>query len=128
MSEDESDLAGEGNHVSHDTTCNNSVISDLSANENSKTNSNPKKRKSDRIGKENNDSFRSKIIETIEKTKVMSMSESENLTKVKIKKSEEKYLNFAKAAIQEFYDDIKLDMNDLNTILHACAKTIESKL
>ena len=56
------------------------------------------------------------------------MSMSENLTKVKIKKSEEKYLNFANAAIQEFYDDIELDMNDLNTILHACAKTIESKL
>ena len=117
---------GEGNHVSHDTTCNNSIISDLSANENSKTNSNPKKRKSDRIGKENNDSFRNKIIDTIEKTKAMSMSE--NLIKVKIKKSEEKYLNFANAAIQEFYDDIELDMNDLNTILHACAKTIESKL
>ena len=32
--------------------------------------------------------FRNEIIETIEKTKVMNMSERENLTKVKIKKSQ----------------------------------------
>ena len=56
------------------------------------------------------------------------MSERENLTKVKINKSQEKYLNFANLAIQEFCDDIELDMNDVNTMLYACAKTVESKL
>ena len=56
------------------------------------------------------------------------MSKRENLTKVKIKKSQEKYLNFANLAIQEFCDDIELDMNDVNTMLYACAKTVESKL
>ena len=56
------------------------------------------------------------------------MSERENLTKVKVKKSQEKYLNFANLAIQEFCDDIELDMNDVNTMLYACAKTVESKL
>ena len=58
----------------------------------------------------------------------MSISERENLRKVKIKKSQEKYLNFANIPIQEFCDDIELDTNDVNKILHACAKTFESKL
>ena len=56
------------------------------------------------------------------------MNERENLTKIKIKKSQEKYLNFAILAIQEFYDDIELDVNDVNTMLYASAKTGESKL
>ena len=56
------------------------------------------------------------------------MSELENLTKVKVKKSQEKYLNFANLAIQEFCDNIELDMNDVNTMMYACAKTVESKL
>ena len=64
-------------------------MSHLNVNENSKTNSNPKKRNSDRTGKENNDveytSFRNKINETIKKTEALSMSEHENLTKVKKK-------------------------------------------
>ena len=76
-------------------------------------------------GYENNDaeytSFRNEIIETIEKTEAISMSERENLTKVKVKKSQEKYLNFANLAIQEFCNDIELDMNDVNTMLYACA-------
>ena len=106
-------------------------MSHLSVNENSKTNSDPKKRKSDQTGKENIDveytSLKNEIIETIEKTEAISMSERENLAKVKVKKSREKYLNFANLAIQEFCDDIELDMNDVNTILYACAKTVESK-
>ena len=81
---------GEGNHnVSYDTTGNNIIMFHPSVNENTKTNSNPKKRKSDQTGKENNDveytSFRNKIIETIEKTEAISMSEREKLTKVKVK-------------------------------------------
>ena len=68
------------------------------------------------------------MIETIEKTEAISMGERENLTKVKINKSQEKYLNFANLAVQEFCDDIELDMNDFNTLLHACAKAVESKL
>ena len=36
------------------------------------------------------------------------MNENENLTKVKIKKSQGRYLKFANLAIQEFYDGIKL--------------------
>ena len=55
------------------------------------------------------------------------MSKRENLTKVKIKKSQEKYFNFANVAIQRFCDNIELDMNDVNTMLYACAKTVESK-
>ena len=66
--------------------------------------------------------------EIIEKPEAISMSEHENLTKVKIKKSQEKYLNSANLAIQESCNDIELDMNDVNTMLHACAKTVESKL
>ena len=31
-------------------------------------------------------------------------------------------------AIQEFCDNIELDMNDVNTMLYACAKISESKL
>ena len=57
------------------------------------------------------------------------MSERENLTKVKMNKSQEKYLNFANLAIQDFSDDIdELDVNDVNTMLYACAKAVESKL
>ena len=54
-SEDEFELVGEGNHnVNYDTTGNNIIMSHSSVNENSETNSNPKKRKNDRTGKENN--------------------------------------------------------------------------
>ena len=92
-SEDEFEFVGEGNHVSYDTTGNNIIMSHLSVYESSKTNSNSKNRKSDSTGKENNDvqytSFRNEIIKTIEKTEAMSMSGRENLTKVKIKKSQE---------------------------------------
>ena len=56
------------------------------------------------------------------------MSKCENLTKVKIKKSQGKYLNFANLAIQEFCDDIELDINGVNTMLYACAKTVKSIL
>ena len=63
-------------------------------------------------------------METIEKTETISMSERENLTKVKINKSQEKYLNFANLTIQEFCDDIELDMNDVNTMLYACATSL----
>ena len=56
------------------------------------------------------------------------MSERENITTVKVTKSREKYLNFTNLAIQKFCDDIELDMNDVNTMLYACAKTVESKL
>ena len=89
-------------------------MSHPSVNESSKTNSNPKKQKSDQTGKENIDveytSFRNEIIETIEKTEAIGMSERENLTKVKVKKSQEKYLNFANLAIQEFCDNIELEL------------------
>ena len=130
---DEFELVGEGNHnVSYDTTGNNIIMSHPSVNGNSKTNSKPKKLKSDQTGKENNSveytSFRNEIIETIETTEAISMSEHENLTKVKVKKPQEKYLNFANLDIQEFCDDIELDMNDVNTMLYACAKAVESKL
>ena len=67
--------------------------------------------------------FRNEIIETIEKTEATSMSEQENLTEVKVKKSQ-KNLNFANLAIQEFCDDTELDMNNVNTMLYACAKTV----
>ena len=60
------------------------------------------------------------------KTEAISMSEGKNLAKVKIKKSQERYFNFANLAIQEFCDDIELDMND-NT-MNACSKTVESKV
>ena len=67
-------------------------MSHLSVNESSETNSNAKNPESDWTGTENNDVeytlFRNEIIETIEKTKAMNMSERENLTKVKIKKSQ----------------------------------------
>ena len=68
---DEFELVGEGKR--NDTTGNN--MSHLSVNENSKTNSNPEKRKSDQTGKENNNveytSFRNEIIETNEKTETL---------------------------------------------------------
>ena len=78
-------------------------MSHPSVNENNKTNSYPKKRKSDQTGKENNDVdytlFRNEIIEAIEKIEAISMSKRENLTKIKIKKSQEKYLSFANLSI-----------------------------
>ena len=127
---------GEENHnLSYDTTSNNIIMYHLSVNENSKTNSNPKKRRNQSVielEKKNNDveytSFRNKIIETIEKTEAISIGERENLTKVKVKKPQEIYLNFANLAIQKFCDDNELDMNDVNTMLYARAKTVESKL
>ena len=81
-SEDEFELVGEGNHnVSYGTTGNTTVMYYPSVNENSKTNSNSKKRKSDRTEKENNDveytSFRNEVIETVEKTEAISMSDRE---------------------------------------------------
>ena len=128
-SEDQFELVGKGNHNrSYDTTGNNTIMSYPSVNENSKTNSNPKKWKGNGTGKENNDveytSFRNEIIETIEKTEAVSMSEPKNLTKVKEKKSQEKYLKFANLAIQELCDDIELNMNDINAVLYACWKIV----
>ena len=64
-------------------------------------------------------------------TKLLRLSKSKIrklLTKVKVRKSQEKYFNFANLAIQEFGDDIELDMNDVNTMLYACARTVESKI
>ena len=129
---DEFELVHEGNHnVSYDAT-GNIIMSHLSVNEKSKIISNPRKRKTHLTGKENNDVefivFRNEIIETTEKAEAVSMSEGENLTKEKLRNSQKKYLNFANLPIQEFCDDIELDMNDANTMLYACAKTVESKL
>ena len=81
-SKDEFELVGERNrNASYGTTCNQTIMFHPSVNENGKTNSNPKKRKSDRTGKENNGveytSFRNKIIETIDKTEAISISERE---------------------------------------------------
>ena len=85
-----------------------------------------------KLKKENNNveyaSFRNEIIETIEKTEATNMSERKNLTKLKIKKSQEKYLNFAKLVIQKFFDDIELVMNDVNAMSYVCAKTVDPKL
>ena len=64
-----------------------------------------------------------KLLKLFKKNEAINMSERENLTKVKIKKSQEKYLNFANLAIKEICDDNELDMNDTNTMLHTCAKT-----
>ena len=107
-------LVGEGNHNwSYDTTDNHDTMSHPRVNGNSKTNSNPKNERM--IEQEKNKdveytSFQNEIIETIDKTECISMSERENLTKVKIKKS------------QELYDDIELNMNDVSTMLYAFAK------
>ena len=46
------------------------------------------------------------------------MSERENLTKVKVKKSQEKYLNFANLAIGEFCDDIELYIKQCCILAH----------
>ena len=122
-SEDEFELVGECNYMwVCDTTSNNTIMYHLSVNENSKINSSTQKSRIDRIGKENNDveytSFRNKIIKTSEKNEAISMSEPADLTKVKIKKSQENDLNFANLAIQEFCDDIEIDMNGVNTMLY----------
>ena len=79
---DEFELVAESNHnVSYDTTGNNIIMSHPSVNENSKTNSDPEKRKSDQTGKENNNIeytlLRNEIIESIEKTEAIGMSERE---------------------------------------------------
>ena len=92
----EFEFVGEGNHnASYNTSGNNIIMSHVSINENSQTNSNPKKQNNHQTRKENNDvkytSFRNKIIETIKKTEAISMSERENLTKVKVRKSQENF-------------------------------------
>ena len=38
---------------------------------------------------------------------------------MKIKKSQEKYLNFTNLAVQEFCEDIELDINDVDTMFYA---------
>ena len=86
------------------------VMSHASVIENSKTKRNSKKRNSDWTEQKNNDVeytwLRNEIIETIEETEAISMSEREKLTKVKMEKSQEKYINFANVAVQEFCDDL----------------------
>ena len=79
---DEFELVGEGSYnVSYHTTRNSIIMSHPSVNENSKTNSDPEKRKSDQTGKENNNIeytlLRNEIIESIEKTEAIGMSERE---------------------------------------------------
>ena len=85
----------EGNHnVSFDATGNNIIMFHPSVNEKSKTNSNPKKRKTDQNEKENNVAeyilLRNEIVETTKKTEAVSISEGENLTKVKLRNSQKK--------------------------------------
>ena len=69
-------------------------MSHPSVNEKSKTNSNPKKRKTDQNEKENNVAeyilLRNEIVETTKKTEAVSISEGENLTKVKLRNSQKK--------------------------------------
>ena len=122
-SEDEFELVGESNHVSYDSTGNNTIMSHPSVNENSKTVT----LKNERVIKLEKKTMML-IIFRFEKTEAISMSQRENLTKVKIKKSLEKYIDFANLIIQEFCDDIELDMNYTNTMSFACPKTVESKL
>ena len=91
-SEDKFKLVGKGKHnVSYNTTDNNTIISHLSINKYSKTNSNPKKGKSERTWKENSDIgytlFGNDIIKNIAETEAISTSECENLRKIKINKS-----------------------------------------
>ena len=79
---------GESKHnVSYDIADDNTMIPHLSINKCSKTNSNPKKGKSDRTGKENSDveftSFRTEIIKNIAETEAISTSERENLRKLR---------------------------------------------
>ena len=38
---------------------------------------------------------------------------------MKIKKSQGKYLNFTNLAVQEFCEDIELDINDVDTMFYA---------
>ena len=82
------------NNVSYDATGNNIIMSHPSVNEKSKTNSNPKKRKTDQNEKENNVAeyilLRNEIVETTKKTEAVSISEGENLTKVKLRNSQKK--------------------------------------
>ena len=124
---------GEENHnVSYDTTSNNIIISHPSVNENSKTNNNHKKRKTDQTGKKPITlsilRLDTRLLTQLKKLKRLVFPKSENLTKVKVKNPQEIYLNFANLAIQKFCDDNELDMNDVNTMLYACAKRVESKL
>ena len=74
--------------MSYDTTGNNIIIP--VSKKIVKLTTTLKKKKSDQTGKENNDVeyilFRNEIIETIEKSEAISMSERENLAKVKVKK------------------------------------------
>ena len=78
-------------YVNYYTVDSNTIISHLSISKYSKTNSNPKKGKSDRTGKENSDVeytlFRNEIIKNIAETEAISMSERQNLMKIKINKS-----------------------------------------
>ena len=68
--------------------------------------------------------FRNEIIEIIDKTEAISISERESLTKVKVKKSHEEYLNFANLSIQEFCDDMELDM----MMLMQCCMLVQKQL
>ena len=77
-------------NVSYDTTDSNTIISHLSISKYNKTNSNPKKGKSDQTGKENSDAqytlLRNEIIKNIAETEAISMSERQKLMKIKINK------------------------------------------
>ena len=75
-SEDKFKLVGKGKHnVSYNTTDNNTIISHLSINKYSKTNSNSKKGKSERTGKENSMSgippLETKLLKILQKRKLL---------------------------------------------------------
>ena len=78
-------------YVNYYTVDSNTIISHLSISKYSKTNSNPKKERVIELEKENSDVeyalFRNEIVKNIAETEAISMSECQNLMKIKINKS-----------------------------------------
>ena len=73
-------------------------------------------------------SFKEDIIACIAQTELKGMQERENLNKVIFRKKDLQLLTMSNTIISEICKEVDLDLTDLNTVLYATAKTLETRL
>ena len=72
--------------------------------------------------------FKREVTENIEKFGIEKMKERVDLTKIKVKRTQQKYISFANQVIEEISSSSEMSINEINTVLYSCAKTVETNI
>ena len=72
--------------------------------------------------------FKREVTENISRFGIDNMKERIDLTKIRVKRTQEKYISFANQVIEDISSKTELNMDGLNTLLYSCAKTVEAKI